>query len=135
MCNGDKKPISHVTPSNGVNTAHARTPTLKEKKRFVFNLKTRFLREKNPRPSDFALGRPTTELQYSIMCYTIMKFICVKYLAFCWEQLCWKDRVIHRKREMFILPDLLTLVVFHMLDCDNFLDNSHEDRYINLYKQ
>ena len=64
-----------------------------------------------------------------------MKFICVKYLAFCWEQLCWKDRVIHRKREMFILPDLLTLVVFHMLDCDNFLDNSHEDRYINLYKQ
>ena len=64
-----------------------------------------------------------------------MKFICVKYLAFCWEQLCWKDRVIQRKREMFILPDLLTLVVFHMLDCDNFLDNSHEDRYINLYKQ
>ena len=64
-----------------------------------------------------------------------MKFICVKYLAFCWEQLCWKDRVIHRKREMFILPDLLTLVVFHMLDCDNFLDNSLEDRYINLYKQ
>ena len=75
MCNGDKKPISHVTPSNGVNTTHARTPTLKEKKRFVFNLKTRFLRETNPRPSDFALGRPTTELQYSIKCYTIMKFI------------------------------------------------------------
>ena len=135
MCNGDKKPISHVTPSNGVNTTHARTPTLKEKKRFVFNLKTRFLRETNPRPSDFALGRPTTELQYSIMCYTIMKFICDKYLAFFWEQLCWEDRVIHRKREMFILPDLLTLVVFHLLDCSNFLDYSHENRYINLYKQ
>ena len=43
--------------------------------------------------------------------------------------------MIHRKREMFILPDLLTLVVFHKLDCDNFLDNSHEDRDINLYKQ
>ena len=26
MCNGDKKPISHVTPSNGANTKNARTP-------------------------------------------------------------------------------------------------------------
>ena len=51
MCNGDKKPISHVTPSNGVNTTHDRTPTLKEKKRFVFNLKTRFLRETDRRIS------------------------------------------------------------------------------------
>ena len=46
MCNGDKKPISHVTPSNGANTRHARTPTLKKNKRFIFNLETRFLREK-----------------------------------------------------------------------------------------
>ena len=43
--------------------------------------------------------------------------------------------MIHRKREMFILPDLLTLVVFHLLDCSNFLDYSLENRYINLYKQ
>ena len=41
----------------------------------------------------------------------------------------------HRKREMIILPDLLTLVVFHMLDCGNFLDNPREDCHINLYKQ
>ena len=82
MCNSDKKPISHVTPSNGANTKNTRTPTLKNK-RFIFNLKTRFLREKKPRPLDFALGCPTMVLQYSIMCYIIMRFICDKYLAFC----------------------------------------------------
>ena len=98
MCNGDKKPISHVTPSNGANTRHARTPTLKKNKRFIFNLETRFLREKKTRWLDFALGCPTRELKYSIMCYTIMRFICDKYLAFFWEQLCWKDRKISEEK-------------------------------------
>ena len=40
-----------------------------------------------------------------------------------------------RKRGMIILPDLLTLVVFDLLDCSNFLATSHEDCHINLYKQ
>ena len=131
MCNGDKKPISHVTPSNGANTKNARTPTLKKNKRFIFNLKTRFLREKKPRPLDFALGCPTMELQYLIMRYTIMRFI----LHSAENSYVGRIGRFHRKREMIILPDLLTLVVFHMLDCGNFLDNSHEDRYIHLYKQ
>ena len=52
MCNGDKKPISHVTPSNGANTKNTRTPTLKNK-RFIFNLKTRFLRGKKTQTVGF----------------------------------------------------------------------------------
>ena len=39
MCNGTRKPISQVTPSNGANTTHARTPSLEETKGIV-TLKT-----------------------------------------------------------------------------------------------
>ena len=33
-----------------------------------------------------------------------------------------------------IAPDLLSLVIFHLLDCGYLLDNSHEDCYVNLKK-
>ena len=33
---------------------------------------------------------------------------------------------------LIIPPDLLSLAIFHQLDCCHFLDNSHEDHHVNL---
>ena len=33
---------------------------------------------------------------------------------------------------LIIPPDLLSLAIFHLLDCCHFLDNSHEDHHGNL---
>ena len=53
MCNGTRKPISQVTPSNGANTTYARTPSLEETKGIV-TLKTQaFIRILNLFPSSY----------------------------------------------------------------------------------
>ena len=60
MCNGARKPISHVTPSNGANTTHARTPSLEETKGIV-TLKTQaFIRILNLFPSSYTGERLKT---------------------------------------------------------------------------
>ena len=60
MCNGTRKPISQVTPSNGANTTHARTPSLEETKGIV-TLKTQaFIRNLNLFPSSYTEERLKT---------------------------------------------------------------------------
>ena len=60
MCNGTRKPISQVTPSNGANTTHARTPSLEETKGIV-TLKTQaFIRILNLFPSSYTEERLKT---------------------------------------------------------------------------
>ena len=60
MCNGTRKPISQVTPSNGANKTHARTPSLEETKGIV-TLKTQaFIRILNLFPSSYTEERLKT---------------------------------------------------------------------------
>ena len=60
MCNGTRKPISQVTPSNGANTTYARTPSLEETKGIV-TLKTQaFIRILNLFPSSYTEERLKT---------------------------------------------------------------------------